>query len=69
MKLLTAFYLQIDRQIENANAKIKYYLHIYINFNQENQAELLLSMKFVVNIAISKSTQLSLFIINKEYKL
>ncbi len=49
--------------------KIKHYLYSYINFNQKNQAELLLSMKFAANIVIFKLTQLSLFIVNKEYKL
>jgi len=39
-----------------------------MNFNQKNWAELLLSAEFAINIIIFKSTQLSLFIINKEYK-
>ena len=36
IKLLTAFYSQIDRQNKTVNRKIKQYLQSYINYQQND---------------------------------
>jgi len=36
IKLLTAFYLQVDGQMERTNQELEQYLRIYINHRQNN---------------------------------
>ena len=36
IKLLTAFYLQVDGQMERTNQELEQYLRIYINYRQNN---------------------------------
>jgi len=36
MKLLTAFHLQTNRQMERTNQELEQYLRIYIDYRQNN---------------------------------
>ena len=48
-KLSTAYYLQIDRQIERVNQKLEQYLCMFINHRQEQWLEQLEIAEFTYN--------------------
>ena len=47
--IFTAYYLQIDGQIERLNQTLEQYLRHYINYIQNNQVVLLPVTQFVYN--------------------
>ena len=49
IKLLTAFYLQTDRQTEQINQKLKQYLKFFTEHRQRDWLEWLAIAEFVVN--------------------
>ena len=67
-KLLISFYLETDGQTKNANNALKDYLRVYINYKQDNWADLLLITKFKVNLKKSELTGILPFIVIKGYK-
>lgn len=54
--LSTVFYPQMDRQIESQYSTIKTYLRIFVNWEQNNWARLLLIAEFAYNNAKNGST-------------
>ena len=56
-KLLTAFHLQIDRQIKRINQELEQYLRMYINYKQSNWLEWLATTKFVFNNKVYTTTR------------
>ena len=60
-KLLIAYHLQIDRQIERINQKLEQYLKMFINYRQKQWPDWLVIAKFVYNNKVQTSTKVSLF--------
>jgi len=48
-KLLTAYHLQIDRQMKRMNQKLEQYLRIFINHRQEQWPDWLVTVEFAYN--------------------
>ena len=71
MKLLTAFYPQIDEQTERINQELEQCLRFFINHKQKNWPEQLVSAEFVINNKVHSITKISPFIANygKELKM
>ena len=63
-KLLTAFHLQIDRQIERMNQELKQYLRFFVEHRQKDWLEWLVSAEFAVNNKVHTATKVSLFMAN-----
>ena len=63
-KLLTAFYLQTDRQIERLNQILEQYLYCYVNYRQNNWVELLLLVQFAYNSVTMETTNVLPFYAN-----
>ena len=66
-KLFTIFHSEIDDQIEKINQNIERQLQQYCNYMQNDWDVWLLMIEFVDNNAISASTELSSFFVNKEF--
>ena len=66
-KLSTAFYLQTDDQTKRQNSTIEAYLRVFVNFEQNNWARLLLMAEFAYNNAKNASTRHTLFELNCGY--
>ena len=49
MKLLTAFYLQIDGQTKKINQELEQYLRFFVDYRQKDWPEWLVSAEFAVN--------------------
>ncbi len=64
VKLLTTYYSEINDQIEKVNAIMKYYLRVFINYMQNDQAKWLFKVEFIINNASSLITLASFFLIN-----
>ena len=60
-KLLTAFYLQIDSQIERMSQELEQYLRSFIDHRQNDWSEWLALAEFVINKKIHSTTKVSLF--------
>ncbi len=58
IKLSIAFHLETNEQSEIVNQRIKSYLRSYCHYQQDNQFEWLLMIKFAFNVVISVSTKL-----------
>ena len=56
-----------DGQIEHTNQTLEQYLYVYYNYQQDNWSELLPFMEFAYNNALSATTGVSPFFVNKEY--
>ena len=56
-----------DRQIKHTNQTLEQYLYVYYNYQQDNWSELLPFMEFVYNNALSATTGVSPFFVNKGY--
>ena len=69
MKLLTAFYSQMNEQNKTVNRKIKQYFWSYVNYQQNNWKKWLLMTEFTENINELAETEHSSFFINFEYEL
>ena len=66
-KLSIAFYPQINSQTERQNSIIKAYLQVFINFEQNNWAQLLFIVKFAYNNDKNASTDHMFFKLNCDY--
>ena len=69
IKLLTAFYSQMNEQSETVNRKIEQYLWSYINYQQNDWKIWLLMTEFAENTNESVKTEHSFFFVNFEYEL
>jgi hypothetical protein len=65
-RLSIHFHLEIDEQIERANAIMKHYLRAYVNYMQNDWAQYLSSVEFVNNNIDSFNILVFLFLINHE---
>ena len=63
-KLSTAYYPQMDRQMERTNQELEQYLRMYINHRQNNWSEWLATVEFVFNNKVYTVTKSSLFQVN-----
>ena len=61
------YYPKGNRQTKCMNQTLKQYLHIYCNYQQDNQSELLSLLEFAYNNASSATTSVSPFFANKRY--
>ena len=66
-KFFTIFHSKIDDQIERVNQNIERQLRQYCNYMQNDWDVWLLMIEFVDNNAISASTKLSSFFVNKKF--
>ena len=66
-KLLTAFHAQTNGQTERQNSTMKTYLQAFVNFKQNNWANLLPMAEFAYNNAKNASTGYTLFELNCGY--
>ena len=66
-RLSTAFYPQTDGQTKRQNSMIEAYLRVFVNFEQNNWARLLLIAEFVYNNAKNTSTNHTHFELNCSY--
>ena len=58
-----------DGQTKHTNQTLKQYLHVYCNYQQDNWSELLPLTEFAYNNALSATTSVSSFFVNKGYHL
>jgi hypothetical protein len=65
----TAYYPQTNGQTERTNQTIEIYLRHYVNYQQDNWAEMLPLAQFVYNNVISSTIQQILFYMNYGYYL
>ena len=68
-RLLTVFYLQMDRQTEQMNQELEQYLQFFVEHRQKNWPEWLALAEFVVNNKIHMATKISPFIANYKREL
>ncbi len=66
-KMLTVYHSQTDEQSKQMNQTVKMYLRHYVNRNQNNWVQLLLTAQFVYNNAQNKTTEETPFWANYEY--
>jgi len=66
-KMLTAYHSQTDGQSKQMNQTVKTYLRHYVNRNQNNWVQLLLTAQFVYNNTQNKTTEETPFWANYEY--
>ena len=64
MKLSTAFYPQMDGQMEQMNQKLEQYLRFFVEHRQKDWPEWLALAEFVVNNKVHMATKVSPFIAN-----
>ena len=65
-KLLIAYYLQTDGQMERMNQELKQYLRMFIDHRQEQWPDWLVIAEFAYNNKVQTSTKVSLFKANIE---
>ncbi len=68
-KMSTAYHSQTDRQSKQMNQMIETYLRHYVNKNQNNWVQLLLTAQFVYNNTQNETTEETPFWANYEYNL
>ncbi len=68
-KMLTAYHSQMNEQSEQMNQTVKTYLRHYVNKNQNNWVQLLLTTQFAYNNTQNKITKETPFWVNYEYNL
>ena len=68
-KLSTAFHLQTDRQTERQNSMMEVYLWAFVNFEQNDLAQLLPIAEFIYNNAKNASIDFTPFELNCGYHL
>ncbi len=66
-KMLTAYHSQTDEQSKQMNQIVKMYLRHYVNRNQNNWVQLLLTTQFVYNNTQNKTTKETPFQANYKY--
>jgi len=69
MKLLIAFYSQINNQIEKMNQELEQYLRFFFDYKQKDWPEWLVSVEFIVNNKAHSATKVSLFMVNYSREL
>ena len=67
--LFTSFYPQTDNQTKKQKSKIKAYLWVFVNFEQNNEAKLLTMAVFAYNISKNASIDYASFKLNCAYPL
>ena len=67
VKLLIVYYLEINGQLKRVNQVRKTYLQSYINYKQDDWAELTPLADFIINNYGSEATKMSPFFINKGF--
>ena len=68
IKLSITFHSEIDNQSEICNQKMKQYLRIYVNYQQDDWSNWLFMTKYVSNATNSATIKLSSFFINYEFQ-
>jgi len=68
-KMLTAYHPQTNEQSKQMNQTVKTYLRHYVNRNQNNWVQLLLTAQFAYNNTQNKTTKETPFWANYEYNL
>ena len=68
-RLLTAFHLQTDRQMEQMNQELEQYLRFFVDHRQKDWLEWLASAEFVVNNKVHTATKVLLFMANYGRKM
>ena len=63
-RLLTAFHLQTDGQMEQMNQELEQYLRFFVDHRQKDWPEWLASVEFVVNNKVYMATKVSSFMAN-----
>jgi len=63
-RLLTAFHLQTDRQMEQINQELEQYLRFFVDHRQKDWLEWLASAEFVVNNKVHTATKVLSFMAN-----
>jgi len=66
-KMLTAYHPQTDEQSEQMNQTVETYLRHYVNKNQDNWVQLLLTAQFAYNNTQNETTEETPFWVNYEY--
>jgi len=66
-KMLTVYHSQMNEQSKQMNQTVEMYLRHYINKNQNNWVQLLLTAQFVYNNTQNKTTEETPFWANYEY--
>jgi hypothetical protein len=69
IKLFIAFHSQTNEQNEIFNQKIKRYLRVYVNHQQNDWVDWLSMIEYVSNAFISITTQVSSFLVNYDFEL
>ena len=64
MRLLTSFYLQMNRQIEWMNQELEQYLRFLTEYRQRDWPEWLVTAEFAVNNKVHIATKISPFMAN-----
>jgi hypothetical protein len=67
-KLFTAFHSQTNEQSEIFNQKMKRYLRVYVNHQQNDWVDWLSMIEYVSNVFISITTQVSSFLVNYDFE-
>ncbi len=68
-KMLTAYHPQMNEQSKQMNQTVKMYLRHYVNKNQNNWVQLLLTAQFAYNNTQNETTEETPFQANYEYNL
>jgi hypothetical protein len=68
IKLFTAFHSETDEQSEIFNQKMKRYLRVYVNHQQDDWADWLSMIEYVLNAFVSITTQVSSFLVNYDFE-
>jgi hypothetical protein len=67
-KLFTAFHSETDEQSEIFNQKMKRYLSVYVNHQQNDWADWLSMIEYVSNAFVLITTQISSFLANYDFE-
>src|SRR3984893_5683568 len=67
VNLSTTYHPETDRQTEHVNQILKQYIHLYINYQQDNWVSLLPLAEFAYNNTPHSATQVTPFFANKGY--
>ncbi len=67
-KLFIAFHSKTNEQSEISNQKMKRYLRVYVNYQQDDWADWLSMTKYAFNVFISIITQMFSFLANYEFE-